>query len=296
MWLAKALVYMMIAFQFLMANAASGKENERLSQVVKNNTTPVFRGMYTFKNGDSTIGQSNGDTRQLVISLLLQKQNIKSILRNKSIDINAPAIIDSCELRIGLQTKETYDSFCAFAVADVRTFVAFVEFSLTPLQATCLTGDLEAMKILIKAGANIDGGQKELSPLTSCLATKKIKQVDFLINQGADVRVKHSPYSLLSLISRVFTNTSDQVEVERLAEKIIAKGADPHYFYPPKNGGFSEIDLAAMAGNLAMVKVLVKHGVDFNKKSSEGLTPLAFAKKNNHVAIAEFLESRGAQE
>lgn len=295
MWLAKALVYLMIAFQFLVANAASGKENERLSQVVKNNTTPVFRGMYTFKNGDSTIGQSNGDTRQLVISLLLQKQNIKSILRNKSIDINAPAIIDSCELRIGLQTKETYDSFCAFAVADVRTFVAFVEFSLTPLQATCLTGDLEAMKILIKAGANIDGGQKELSPLTSCLATKKIKQVDFLIDQGADVRVKHSPYSLLSLISRVFTNTSDQVEVERLAEKIIAKGADTNYFNV-NYGNFSEIEMATISGNLAMVKVLVKHGVDFNEKSSEGLTPLAFAKKNNHVAIADFLESRGAQE
>ena len=44
-----------------------------------------------------------------------------------------------------------------------------------------------------------------------------------------------------------------------------------------------------------MVKVLVKYGVDFNKKLSEGLTPLALAQKNNHVAIAEFLESRGAQ-
>lgn len=294
MWLAKALFYLMISFQLLVANAASGKENEGLSQVVKNNTTPVFRGMYIFKNGDTTIDQSNESTRQLVIALLLQKQNIKSILRKKSIDINAPAIIDSCDLRIGLQTKETYDLFCAFAVAEVRTFIAFIELSLTPLQATCLTGDLEAMKLLIKAGANIDGGPKELSPLTSCLATKKLAQVDFLIDQGADVRVKHSPYSLLSLISRVCTNTSDQAESERLAEKIIAMGADPHYFNA-NYGNFSEIEMATMAGNLAMVKVLVKHGVDFNKKSSEGLTPLALAKKNNHVAIAEFLESRGAK-
>ena len=64
--------------------------------------------------------------------------------------------------------------------------------------------------------------------------------MDFLIDQGADVRVKHSPYSLLSLISRVCTNTSDQAEAERLAEKIIAMGADPHYFNA-NYGNFSEI-------------------------------------------------------
>ena len=44
-----------------------------------------------------------------------------------------------------------------------------------------------------------------------------------------------------------------------------------------------------------MVKVLVKHGADFNKKSSEGLTPLALAREKNHVAIVEFLKSIGAK-
>ena len=44
-----------------------------------------------------------------------------------------------------------------------------------------------------------------------------------------------------------------------------------------------------------MVKVLVKHGVDFNKKSSGGLTPLALAKEKKRVAIAAFLESIGAK-
>ena len=291
MWFVKSLVYLMFTFQLLMANAASGKANEELSQIVKNNITPVFRFIYTLKNGDATIEQSNENTRQLVIALLLQKRNIKSILEKESIDINAPAIIDSCKLRIGLQKKETYDLFCAVAADKTH---AFMELSLTPLQATCLTGDLEDMKLLIKFGANVDGGPKELSPLTSCLATKRLKQVDFLIDQGADVRVKHSPDSLLSLISRVCKNDSDQAEAEKLAEKIIAKGADPNYFNV-NYGKFSEIELAIYSGNLAMVKVLVKYGVDFNKKLSEGLTHLALAQKNNHVAIAEFLESRGAQ-
>ena len=283
----------MLAFQLFVANASSGKKNEELSQVIKNNINPIFRGVYTLKNGNEIIDQGNEITRQLVIALLLQKKNIKSILKEKAIDVNAPIIIDSCDLRIGWQTKETYDSLCAYAAANGMR--ALRELSLTPLQATCLTGDLEDMKMLIKVGANIDGGPKELSPLTSCLATKRLEQVDFLIDQGADIRDKHSPYSLLSLISIAYKNNIDQTEAERQAEKIIAKGADPHHLNPSISGGFSEIEVAIRAGNLAMVKVLVKHGVDFNKKSSKGLTPLALAIKNNDVAIAEFLESIGAQ-
>ena len=292
MWFVKSLVYLMLAFQLMVASAASGEENEGLIDVVKKNTTPVLMSMHLSDLEEKELGQSDENAEKLVVALLLQKKNIKSIL-TENINFNALAIIDSCELRFGLQTNETYDLFCASFYSAVHR--AFIELSYTPLQATCLTGDLAAMKMLIKAGANIDGKPKELSPVASCLATKKLEQVDFLIDQGADVRVKYSPFTLLTLISKVFIDDADQVEAERLAEKIIAKGADPHYLYPPKNGGFSEIGVATMAGNLAMVKVLVKHGVDFNKKSSEGLTPLALAKKKNHVAIAEFLESIGAQ-
>ena len=102
-------------------------------------------------------------------------------------------------------------------------------------------------------------------------------------------------FTHLSAISHEFKDDADQVEVERLAEKLIAKGVDPHHFYPPRYGGLSEVAVAAVAGNLAMVKVLVKHGADFNKKSREGLTPLALAREKNHVAIVEFLKSIGAK-
>ena len=296
----KSLAYLMLAFQLLVANAASSKENEELRQFFKNNITPAFRVVHTPENTNKAIDQSNQSNQsnegnsQLVTALLLRKQNIKSILKKKSIDINAPAIVDSCDLRLGWQTEEVYDSVCPHV--SVNWLRALMELSLTPLQATCLTGDLEDMKLLIEDGASIDGGPKGLSPLISCLATKKSEQVDFLIDQGADVRLKNSPYSPLSVISMAYKNNSDQAEAERLAEKIIAKGADPHHLSPSRSGGISEFEVATRTGNLAMVEVLVKHGVDFNKKSSKGLTPLALAKKNNHVAIAKFLESRGAQE
>ncbi len=285
---ARSLIYLIFTFQSMAASAAGGDENERLSNIVRKNTTPALTSIHLL--GEKELGQSDKNTGKLVLTLLLQNQNIEPILRKKNINLNAPVIIDSCELRVGLQTKEMYDLFCG----NSTTPSSFIQLSYTPLQATCLTGDLAAMKILIKAGANIDE-PKELSPLAACLATKRPEQAVFLIDQGADVRTKPWPFTLLNLISHEFTDDADQVEAEMLAEKIIAKGADPH-FYLPRYGGFSEIAVAAAAGNLAMVKVLVKHGVDFNKKSSEGLTPLALAKEKNRVAVVEFLESIGAQQ
>ena len=293
MWFVKSLVYLMVSFQLMVASAAGGEKNERLSSVVSKNTTVMLTSIHLSNSGEKKeLDRSDKNTEKLVLALLLQNQNIEPILRKKNINLNSSAIIDSCELRIGLQTKETYDLFCGFFYSNEPR--AIIEVSYTPLQATCLTGDLAAMKMLIKAGANIDE-PKELSPVAACLAAKKPEQAVFLIDQGADARVLPSGYTLLSVMSYEFKDDADQVEAEMLAEKIIAKGADPHHFYSPRYGGYSEIAIATMAGNLAMVKVLVKHGVDFNKKSGEGSTPLALAKKKNRVAIVEFLESIGAQ-
>ncbi len=43
-----------------------------------------------------------------------------------------------------------------------------------------------------------------------------------------------------------------------------------------------------------MVRVLLEHGADCNKKNNSGSTPLHLAAKNNHPAIVRSLIKKGA--
>ena len=289
MRLIKILAIVIAAFHFTVVLAENIKINEMVLAVVKNSSTEFFRALYFLKKNPKSLGSGDEEARQLVIALLARKNNVKSILQNNSINLNAAAIIDSCKLRIGLQTKERYDLFCG--VTFTKEF-PFAGMTLTPLQATCITGDLAAMKLLVKAGADIEGDPEELSPLASCLATKKIKQVDWLIDQGAIVTASNLPFTHLQILSMVSKTESDQDEAARLAEKLIAKGADPHYLDKEKYG---ELEAAVVFNNMAVVKVLVKHGVDINTKTTQGITLLSLAEKKNHFEIVDFLESKGAK-
>jgi hypothetical protein len=273
------------------AYAEKSEVNEMVRSVIKNGHNAWFNAWHLYllkKNPEERI-QGSEKSRELVIPLLLKKNNIDSILLTKSIDLNTPAIIDSCKLRIGLHTEERYDLFCGAAPTPVRSLV---DLNLTPLQATCITGDLAAMKLLLKAGADIEGGPAELSPLVSCLTTRNYQQVDFLIDQGADVKESNLIFTHLQILSMESKYNFDQDEAARLAEKLIAKGADPHYLNKEKYG---ELEAAVVFNNLAVVKVLVKHGVDINAKTNKGITLLSLAEKKNHVAIVDFLESKGAK-
>ena len=75
MRLVKTLIYLTLAFQLTWANATGSEINEKIHTVIKNNATPLFRSMYLLKNTDKTLDQSDENTRQLVIALLLQKPN-----------------------------------------------------------------------------------------------------------------------------------------------------------------------------------------------------------------------------
>lgn len=215
------------------------------------------------------------------------------MLLDRSIDLNTPVVIDSCELKNGFQNKIISEAACA---TDVKYIRVEAQMTLTPLQATCLTGDSAAMKMLIRAGARVNNDAETLSSLNSCLAIKKYNLANFLINQGANVNINSKDKSLylspLRILSFVSAKDADQIIAQKLARMMISKGADLHY---RAKDGDSELNVAASVGNLAITKLLVELGVDINAKTDEGLSPLGSAEKNNKSAVVDFLISKGAQ-
>jgi Ankyrin repeats (3 copies) len=238
------------------------------------------------KNKNITENLENAEI--LILALLLQKPAVTAMLLNRPVDLNSSVVIDSCDRRRELMPKDFYD-FCGSSSKLIRDLA---DVSLTPLQATCATGDLATMKIIINAGARVLTLTEDEGPLLACLASQKFTLVDFLIDQGANVQAEKYRASPLMTLSSVSVNESDQAIVEMLAEKMIIKGADPHY---AAKGRFSELHAASRAGNLAVVKLLVRLGADINFKSDSGFTPLGYAEKSNKQTVVDFLKSKNAQ-
>ncbi|MDR0326782.1 MAG: ankyrin repeat domain-containing protein [Planctomycetaceae bacterium] len=80
--------------------------------------------------------------------------------------------------------------------------------------------------------------------------------------------------------------------IRKNLEYFVSKGADVHAKDSSDN---APIHLAAMGGNVEVVKFLVSKGADVNTRSWNGATPLVHAKEDKNTAMVEYLESVGAK-
>jgi beta-lactamase regulating signal transducer with metallopeptidase domain len=162
------------------------------------------------------------------------------------------------------------------------------------------SGDLDDVKDLIDAGANIDASvDGDGSPLIAASRANRLAVVVELLNRGADVNlaVSGDGNPLIAAAS---------AGADKIVDFLLSRGAAIDLVVP---GDENALIQAAAEGHFAIVKMLVDRGADVNARvwadrlwtSDDGLhgewrTPLSQARRGRHDAIVAFLLQAGARE
>jgi ankyrin repeat protein len=204
--------------------------------------------------------------------------------------------------------------------ASTETLIDYGEHKITPLIKAAWDGDKEIIKTLLEAGAKVnakatDSGE---TALLNAVSRKHMEIVELLLKAGADVSAKNR-FDFNALTMAVAANEQD------LAALLLDNGANVE----TDTSTLTPLMFAANAGNVDMIRFLVKrgakvnHGVkegaqtallsaiyaakpeavqalvelkaDVNAKTKDGDTPLKAAMKGDQDDIVKILKAAGAK-
>jgi ankyrin repeat protein len=175
-------------------------------------------------------------------------------------------------------------------LSTLRTLLKTSDVSLkdqketTPLMYAAAFGSLDAMKILVEAGADVNATNAlAVSPLLWCAGD--LEKVRLLVSKGADVNARSKQGQTPLLIAASHDGASEIVKL------LISKGADVS-----ARGFMNTTALlsATYANDMAIVKLLLQKGVDVNAKDATGETALMNAAGYGNVEVTRMLLAKGA--
>lgn len=157
-----------------------------------------------------------------------------------------------------------------------------------PVADAAQRGDLEAVRRLLRDGADVNAAQGDGMTALHWAAERGDRELgEVLIYAGARVdagtRIGH--YTPLHLAARAAHG--------RVVGLLLEAGSDPDA--RTTNSGTSPLHLAAAAGDPTVVGALVEAGADVNgREAAWGQTPLIFAAANNRAEAIRMLLDAGA--
>lgn len=165
--------------------------------------------------------------------------------------------------------------------------------SVTPLHTAANHGAAKVIKVLLKAGANIQAQDiVGRTALKEAVGNNHVEVVKVLIQAGADVREQIEGYTLL-----MWASTTGSKEVAELlikhkvpidAQEQTAQGDD-------FGSGFTALIHASLNGNIEVVRLLLANKANVNLKTSTGYTALKIAIHTKKHEIADLLRAKGAK-
>jgi ankyrin repeat protein len=157
-----------------------------------------------------------------------------------------------------------------------------------PVADAAMRGDVEAVRALVRQGADVNAAQGDGMTALHWAADRGIVEiVQLLVRAGAavDPRTRNAGYTPLHLASR-----GGHAEVVRA---LLAAKSDPGI--PTESGAATALHLAAVSGSVPAVQALLDAGADANAREAEwGQTPLTFATAMNRLQVMKVLLERGA--
>jgi ankyrin repeat protein len=160
--------------------------------------------------------------------------------------------------------------------------------STTPVADTAMRGDRDALRDLLKQGADVGAAQGDgMTALHWAAERGDAAMADMLVYAGANVSAvtRIGQYTPLHLASRAGSAS--------VVAALLKAGADAKT--RATTTGVTPLHLAASAGNADVVKLLLDAGADANAKETEwGQTPLMFAAAQNRPDAIKVLLTRGA--
>lgn len=161
---------------------------------------------------------------------------------------------------------------------------------MTPLMYACCVGNLEAVKTLLKAGADIEAfGFGGMTPLMHAAWKGNGDIVGYLLETGANPNVKVHMTGGLSQGHYVDQPTlryaveSESVEVVRL---LLKQGTIVNSGEPPA------LIEAIQLGNTSMVRELIKAGAEIDVKSRSGESPKDLAQRLGNSDIMNIIKAQ----
>jgi ankyrin repeat protein len=155
---------------------------------------------------------------------------------------------------------------------------------MTPLMTASRVGSLEAARILIKKGADVNAKDKHGDTAMTLCATDREDIVKLLKANGAvDKHPKQQKVEIKTLADAVEAGDAKAVE------RFLRKGEDPNGV----SNGDTLLHIAAKKTPGSVVKLLIDHGADLEPRAHE-TTPLQAAVEAGNLGAAQVLLEHGA--
>ncbi|GMH36812.1 hypothetical protein BSKO_04685 [Bryopsis sp. KO-2023] len=159
------------------------------------------------------------------------------------------------------------------------------KFDSTPLNFAAQGGHVEAVKILIQEGANVDSKDNlGFTPLLDAAFYSRVDVIEVLLESGADIEARTDKSSTALILAA-------QEGHLKVAKVLVEAGADVD---AQTEEGSTALYLAAQEGHLEIAKVLFKAGATVDLRRNTGFTPLMIASRENKMEVVEFLLESGA--